>query len=400
MALPLSTLVAMLVAPGGAAAAPARPVTPVRSDTAVHLTLLHAEQAWRHATGAGVVVAVLDSGVDASHPDLAGRVLPGRDFVDGSTDGRVDPVGHGTAVASLITGAGGLAPDAVILPVRVLDEHNRYQRASTVAAGVRWAVGQGAQVINLSLGGPGYSVALDAAITEAMAHDVVVVACTGNLPARPGGDGTPEADLPPPDRIWYPAREPGVVAVSGLTWSDPAASPRRWPRALTGPGTVLSAPAEVTAAAPGGGHHRVQGTSFSAALVTAGAALVRSRYPEAPAGEVIARLITGARDVGPQGRDPWSGFGVLDPLASLTVDVPRITTNPLDLKSRHARTGIGEAPSRPDPVGTGEVTLIAVPPPSPAVRLHTRTAVRYRSRCRPVRSAPPRPRPPARPPAR
>ena len=99
----------------------------------------------------------------------------------------------------------GLAPDARILPVRVLDEENRYDDALIVAKGVRWAVDNGAQVINMSLGGTGDSPALAAALDYAFARNVVVVACTGNLTTST-----------PTNKVWYPAREPGVVAVAGL----------------------------------------------------------------------------------------------------------------------------------------------------------------------------------------
>src|SRR5690349_20853535 len=116
----------------------------VRNDE-WQLTALNAAAAWRYATGTAVTVAVLDSGVDAEHPDLRGQVLPGADFVDGSTDGRYDFVGHGTTVAALIaghddrTGVVGVAPHARILPVRVLDAQNRYADSRLVAEGLRWA---------------------------------------------------------------------------------------------------------------------------------------------------------------------------------------------------------------------------------------------------------------------
>ena len=115
---------------------------------------LNAAAAWRTSTGAGVTVAVIDSGVDGYHPDLAGQVLPGNDFVDAATRRAARTrSGHGTTVAGLIAGraddaAGvvGLAPDAKILPVRVLDDDNRYDDAAVVAKGVRWAVDHGAEV--------------------------------------------------------------------------------------------------------------------------------------------------------------------------------------------------------------------------------------------------------------
>jgi serine protease len=303
------------------------------------LAPLGADQAWQYSTGSGVVVAVLDSGVDAEHPDLAGRVVAGHDFVDGSTDGRVDPVGHGTTVASQIVGGGdpaiGLAPEATVLPVRVLDERNRYRSAETVADGVRWAVDHGARVINMSLGGAQVSTVLAEALAYAMANDVVVVACTGNQVNEEYQD------------VWYPAREPGVVAVAGVTFSDGA--PRPWPASLTGPETVLTAPAVVTGAQAGGGYRDVQGTSFSSALVTAVAALIRARWPDMPAGDVVNRLVATARDAGAPGRDPVYGFGAVDPVASLTEPVGEVPGNPLDTKARYGASGFGAAPDQPVP---------------------------------------------------
>ncbi|HKT04853.1 MAG TPA: type VII secretion-associated serine protease mycosin, partial [Rugosimonospora sp.] len=289
------------------------------------ITNLHARLAWRQSTGAGVIVAVLDSGVDAQHPDLTGQVLPGADFVDGSTNGQVDFVGHGTTVAGLIAarnrpgGLVGLAPAAKILPVRVLDKTNRYSDATTVARGLRWAVDHGARVVNMSLGGSGRSVALADAIDYAYQHDVVVIACTGNL--IEGGTND----------VWYPAREPGVVAVSGLAEAR-AGNPTRvslWSGALTGPATVLTAPAVDMLGAKPGGYWRVQGTSFAAPLVAAAAALVRSKWPAMSAPNVINRLISTAQDLGAPGRDDTYGFGEVNPVAALTASVPVVAENPL-----------------------------------------------------------------------
>ena len=215
-------------------------------DEQWQLLRLHAREAWKLADGGGVTVAVIDSGVDGRHPDLAGQVLAGADFVKPGGDGQSDAVGHGTTVAALIAGRNddaqgieGLAPKAKILPVRVLDAANRYDDARTVANAVRWAVDHGADVVNLSLGGADRSPELADAIDYAFEKDVVVVACTGN-------------EMPPePDIVWYPAREPGVLAVTGL---DHASSNRLWPGALTGKQTVLTAPAsELDGAEPGGG---------------------------------------------------------------------------------------------------------------------------------------------------
>jgi len=306
---------AVLGTPGTAIADPV--------DAQWQLAALQAETAWAESVGAGVIVAVVDSGVDASHPDLVGQVLPGVDLVDGSTDGRTDPVGHGTSVAALIAGRAdgrgvvGLAPDAKILPVRVLDSDNRYDDALVVARGVLWAVDHGAKVINLSLGGANYSPALADALDYAFARDVVVVACTGNV--LPGG----------PAEVWYPAREPGVVAVVGLAHTPN--DDLLWSNSITGRQTVLAAPgADLRSARPAGGHWRVQGTSFAAPLVSATAALVRSKWPGMSAANVVQRLTRTARDLGPVGRDDRYGFGAVDPVSALRTTVAEVRTNPLD----------------------------------------------------------------------
>jgi type VII secretion-associated serine protease mycosin len=316
-------------------------LTPISGDSVRdeqwQLDRLHATDAWKYSTGEGVTVAVLDSGVDATHPDLVGQVLPGTDLVDGSTGGRSDPVGHGTTVAALIAGRGddthgveGLAPKAKILPVRVLDKQNRYDDAMTVANGVRWAVDHGATVLNLSLGGTGSSEALGEALDYALDKDVVVVACTGNV--------TPQA----PTQVWYPAREPGVIAVAGLSRDD--SGDPLWPSSLTGPQTVLTAPAADLLGARPGGYWRVQGTSFASPLVAASAALIRSRWPHMSAANVINRLIRTAQDQGPPGRDDRYGFGMVNPAAALTATVPDILLNPLDTEPPHGVARFGAAP--------------------------------------------------------
>ncbi|MFR9777413.1 type VII secretion-associated serine protease mycosin [Micromonospora sp. MS34] len=318
-------------------------VAPVESPARVdqvraeqwQLDLLNAKTAWRTSTGRGVVVAVVDSGVDGSHPDLDGQVLPGIDLVSPGGSEGPDPVGHGTTVAGLIAGRNdddrgvvGLAPDAKILPVRVLDDENRYDDALIVAKGVRWAVDNGARVINLSLGGSGDSPALAAALDYAFARDVVVVACTGNLATSNSR------------KVWYPAREPGVIAVAGLERNGRDL----WSGSITGHETVLTAPATGLNGARPGGYWRIQGTSFASPLVAATAALVRSRYPQMSAGDVVNRMIGTAKDLGPTGRDDRFGYGLVDPVAALGTDVPLIGRNPLDDNDSPGVVGFGPAP--------------------------------------------------------
>ena len=323
-------------------------------DQQWQLSFLHAPAAWKYATGRGVTVAVIDSGVDATHPDLVGQVLPGIDFVDSSGDGRTDAVGHGTAVAAFIAGRKdsngviGLAYRAKILPIRVLDPRNEYDSAATIAKAVRWAVGHGADVVNLSLGSADTATVLTDAVAYAFSKDVVVVACDGNLSNDRGA------------KVWHPAREPGVVAVSGLLRTGAF-----WTGSLQGPETVLAAPAtELTAAGLDHGYWKVQGTSFGAPMVSATAALIRSRYPELSAANVVNRLISTADDAGPAGRDNQYGYGVVDPMRALTDQAATVGRNPL-LAGSSTNQG-GSAPSEP-PVPAGspaEQPVIKAPGPA------------------------------------
>jgi type VII secretion-associated serine protease mycosin len=351
---------------GGAAPASAAPVRADRvRETQWQLTDLRASEAWKVSTGAGVIVAVIDSGVDDTHPDLAGQVLDGTDLVSAGGDGHNDVVGHGTTVAGLIAGRAddrrgieGLAPEAKILPVRVLDARNRYDDARVVANGVRWAVDHGADVINLSLGGAVTSPALADAIDYAFEKDVVVVACTGN-------EAPPAAN-----EVWYPAREPGVLAVTGLDHRISGPDPL-WGGSITGNATVLAAPANDLTGARPGGYWEVEGTSFAAPLVSATAALIRSRWPDMSAANVVNRLIQTADDLGTPGRDKKYGYGRVDPVAALTDDVVWVPTNPLDNapppgKAKFSRAvGAPEATHPPAPVNRGR-DLASVFAPIPA----------------------------------
>ncbi|GAB7049572.1 hypothetical protein JCM9534A_46980 [Catenuloplanes indicus JCM 9534] len=327
-----------LAAPTVPAVAPRAVTGDVVRDEQWSLTELGMTEAWQRSTGTGVTVAVIDSGVDGTHVDLAGRVLPGFDLVSTGGNGTDDPVGHGTTVASLIAGvpddAGivGMAPDARILPIRVLDKQNRYDDAQVVAKAVRLAVDNGAKVINLSLGGLGSSPALATAIDYAFVKDVVVIACTGNASASAPSD------------VWYPAREPGVIAVTGLEENGTSL----WSGSITGPQTVLSAPATDLIGARPGGYWRVQGTSFAAPMVAATAALIRARWPEMSAATVVNRLITTATDLGAPGRDPRYGFGMVNPVAALADNLPESAQNPLDNEQPPGDVGFGSAPGLGD----------------------------------------------------
>ncbi|MGC4895610.1 type VII secretion-associated serine protease mycosin [Micromonospora sp. DT31] len=265
------------------------------------------------ATGAGVVVAVVDSGVDRSHPQLTGRVLPGADFLDPGGDGSRDCAGHGTGVASIIAAATrpgvafrGLAPDARILPVRVSEqqvvdgrESGRTVDAADFARAIRWAVDHDADVLNLSVVLYADDPAVRAAVAYAVRRDVVVVAAAGNL--HDNGDPRP-----------YPAAYDGVLGV-GAIGRDGARSVF----SQTGPYVDLVAPgSEVLMAAPGQGHHRAEGTSYATPFVAGTAALLREYRPRLSAGEVAGRIVAAA-DPAP-GRAAAYGAGVLNPYRAVT----------------------------------------------------------------------------------
>lgn len=313
-----------------------------------HLEALGVPAAHATTRGEGVVVAVVDSGVDATRPDLAGAVLPGAGFGSASgTDGTRDGDGHGTAMAALIAGRGvdqgvlGVAPAARILPVSVGADGERFTTTS-VAEGVTWAVDQGADVVNLSL----TTVAtltpdLLRAVNHAFDHDVVVVAGTGN-------DGE--------EHVGAPANIRGVVAVSGTV---PGNAP--WPESNTGPETVLAAPAQdiVTAVPPSAsetGFALVDGTSAATALVSGVAALVRARHPDLDAGNVVNRLIITATDLQAPGHDGATGFGLVNPVAAVTATVAEVDRNPL----------APPPPPSPAPTTTTPAPPVEALPPAPA----------------------------------
>jgi len=242
------------------------------------------------ASGVGVVVAVLDTGVDSTHAELASQVLTsGWDFIDGDAfpfdessnqdadgDGLVDEMaGHGTYVAGLIT---LVAPDAKILPIRVLDSEGRGNIWSLVR-GMWYAIDQGVEVINLSLGSTDESDVVQEAIEEARARGIAVVAAAGNC------DRTEPEEFPAME-IDY------VIGVAAVDNTETRAAFSNFHENL-----ALSAPAVTThdvngdpileesviSTIPGGGYAFWQGTSMATPLVAGTAALIRSQHPEWPA---------------------------------------------------------------------------------------------------------------------
>ncbi len=271
------------------------------------MTRMSAEQVWAAQQGKGVKVAVLDTGVDGSHSDLAGVVLPGSDLVSGG-NGTSDPHGHGTHVAGVIAavanngiGVAGLAQGARILPVRVLGADGTGTDAD-VARGIVWAVAAGAQVINMSVGSPDYSAAEDAAVAYAIQQGVVVVSAAGNLRKQ----GNPAV---------YPAAFPSVIGVGASDTSDRTAT-----FSSTGPGVDLVAPGmDIVSTYPPNTYAYMDGTSMSTPFVSATAALIRAAAPNTDVAQVSAILTRTAKDLAPAGRDDASGHGLAQPVQALTL---------------------------------------------------------------------------------
>jgi serine protease len=260
-----------------------------------------APAAWKRGRGAGEVVAVLDTGLDMTHEDLRGQVLEGVDLVDGGV--MDDPNGHGTHVAGIIAavsgnkvGVSGVAPDAKILPVRVLDADGIGDH-EVIASGIVWAVDHGADVLNLSLGGSEDSEVLRVAVGYAVSHGVVVVAAGGN--GRLTGN-----------RTTYPAAYPGVVAVA-------AGGPdgRSAMFSNTGSYIDIAAPGFAIVSTVPGGYGYLSGTSQAAPFVAAGAAILLGAGT--PSGGVESQMRSTTRDVENVGPDQSTGDGFLDIAAAL-----------------------------------------------------------------------------------
>ncbi|GGU20019.1 type VII secretion-associated serine protease mycosin [Lentzea flava] len=284
-----------------------------------HLDALDIYSAQDQARGDGVVVAVIDSGVDAKHPDLAGRVLPGTGFGSSKgTDGTTDTDGHGTGMAAIIAATGknggalGIAPGAKILPIASADKEQF--SLDVVAESIRWAADHGAKVVNMSLGfSSSMTPSLVKAVNYAIEKDVVLVAATGN-------EGK---------EVSAPANIGGVIAVAGTNREG-----KPWKSSNVGADTVLAAPAEgIVTAAPesvyASGYAEMDGTSAASAIVSGVAALVRSKHPEMPAKDVVNALIKTAQDMAEPGRDATTGFGMVNPVGALTAQLPPVERNPL-----------------------------------------------------------------------
>ncbi|GAA2510329.1 type VII secretion-associated serine protease mycosin [Pilimelia columellifera] len=293
------------------------------------------------ADGRSVTVAVLDSGVDARHPQLRGQVLPGRDFLAGGR-GSVDCHGHGTGVAGVIAARPaprsallGLAPGVRILPIRLTERHEANGQttgagadAGQLAAAIRWSVDQGADVLNLSLTLYRDDPAVRKAVAYAVDRDVIMVAAVGNhhdQSARQQGV---------PDPVPYPAAYPGVLGVGAV---DPTGG-RVADSQVGGYVDVVAPGGQIVVAWPGG-YSAQSGTSFATPFVSATAALVRQRWPGLTAQQVARRVVATA-DPAAGGRAAY-GHGMVSPYRAVS-DPPgasaAATLPPLGAGGDHGRS--------------------------------------------------------------
>jgi subtilisin family serine protease len=322
------------------------------------LAQVNAGPAWDVTTGsAAVIVADLDSGVDPTHPDLAGKLVAGYDATTQmplSTTTSSDPNGHGTATAGVIGAAtnnanqlASLGWSTSVMPVKVGDASG--VTSSDEATGLHWAADHGAKVINLSLGSPCTDSNEQNAISYAQGQGALIVAAAGN-------------DAANGDRPFYPAALPGVLAVGATGADGNVAGYSNFGSYvdLVAPGGSDDGNAahDLQLLAPGGGLATGAGTSFAAPMVSAAAGLLLAVNPNLSAASMRSLLTDTATDIGPAGRDSYSGFGRLNAALAVQTAALRAKFNAMSptriLDTRDGTGGPGGA------VGPGETRLVQV----------------------------------------
>ncbi|WP_418961506.1 S8 family serine peptidase [Streptomyces tritici] len=267
---------------------------------------MRSDRLWKVATGRGITVAVVDTGVDATVSELRGKVLSGRDFYEGLGRGRTDSLDeerHGTNMSLTIAGdaanggVSGFAPGAMILPLRVGDKHS-FGIAQSAAAAIRYAADHGAKVINVSMGGtarPSDRPQWQAAVDYALRKGALIFAGAGN-------DGSGVAQ--------YPAAIPGVVAVGALGRDGRRAgfSNHGDHLALAAPGVDM--PGRCTADKTR--YCAFDGTSHATAIASASAALIWSAHPEWTGNQVLRVMLQTAGHEGPV-PSRYIGYGSVRP---------------------------------------------------------------------------------------
>jgi subtilisin family serine protease len=329
------------------------------------LDRMRVRDAWELSTGGDGIVAVLDTGVMATHPDLAGRVLPGRDFVNDDSNA-ADDNGHGTWVAGIIGanandgyGIAGISWSDKILPVKIMSREGTGSTADLVA-GIAWAADQGATVINMSIGGFPYSQAVQDAVTAAWTGGAVLIGAAGNNRR---------------EETFYPASFANVVSVSATQVDDEFS---HW--SSYGPKVDVSAPGASVQTTnctvctydghnTWGEHTYISGTSFATPNVAGVVALLRSMFPTETPAQIVDRLVTATDDLGYPGWDNRYGSGRVNAfraagaaVATVSVDSSGDALEPNNTLGTPRPVALG-ATVRPTLYPAGDIDTFAVDVP-------------------------------------
>ncbi len=265
---------------------------------------------WKQSRGRGIKVAVMDTGIDAAHPDLVDAIDAARDFTE-SAAGPADRHGHGTHVAGTIaardngSGVIGVAPECRLIVAKVLGDDGAGS-ARGVAAGIDWACAEGADILSMSFGSPMADAQIKAAVDRAVERGKFVICAAGN-----DGRG---------DSVNFPARWPDTIAVAAVDRNSRVA-----PFSSRGPEVDIAAPGEdVLSSYLHGGYARLSGTSMATPFVSGVVALMLAKHraeggatPVRNCTELREHLRRTARDAGPAGHDPNYGWGLIDPARML-----------------------------------------------------------------------------------
>ena len=371
--LPLKAKAKLMGAPGVLCVEADATITVVEDSLPWGVDRIDAEKVWGGSegavnvignAGAGVDVAIIDTGIDYTHPDLDGNYKGGYDFVN-SDDDPIDDHGHGTHVAGIVAaeddgeGVIGVAPKANLWALKVLDASGSGYYSDLIAA-LDWCVTNGIEVANMSLGGTSSSSSLKTACTNAYEAGVLLVAAAGNSSSS---------------RILYPAKYDSVIAVSATDRDDKRASFSNYGKEIE-----LAAPGvDINSTLPGGGYGEKSGTSMSTPHVSGVAALVISGGFATGSSAVRDRLDTTAEDLGAEGRDKYFGYGLVDAEAAApppaatgsiggTVSDASSTESPIEGATVTAEPGGYSTTTATDgtytlsavPVGTYTVTASAI----------------------------------------
>ena len=325
-----------------------------------YLTNIRADKVWETgATGQGIIVAVVDTGVDLTHPEFIDSTLGLNNLVRGynaytrsSQPGAAqDDNGHGTSMAGVIAalknnkGIVGIAHQAKIMPIKAMDETGEGED-SIIADGIVWAVDNGAKIINLSIGSQEQSKILTDALKYAADRGCLLVGASGNKKGSLDIQSNYTASTTT-NRVAFPGADPHVLAVSAVDKHDVITG-----FALTGPEVLLSAPGSrvlTTFWSPTeSGLASSTGTSIAAPLVSASAALLWSAYPNLSAQDIQQALLRSAQDLGTRGRDHQYGFGRIDVYRALqTLQEQQSYSSPAILGWEGGRVFTGSTPEGP-----------------------------------------------------